>query len=343
MLSTMKINNFKSILEATINFKELTILTGINSSGKSSIIQLLNIFNAATYGKQVYGHGTCDDLRCRYAKKNQHISARARLVSEYGEEIVELFVADGTFQQKSNLKKQYRLSIVSANRLGPQPSFYNPKGFSPHYVGERGEHVISYCQHNQDVQLGGDPRLHANADGDTFEYNLEAWMSEVCPGVRFFFETNDKMDAAAYSLGNKQDNTIQERPANVGFGISYTLPVVAQLLGAKAGEIVCIENPEAHLHPLGQTRLGDLVARTAAAGVQVIIETHSDHLIDGMRIAVVDGILNHSKVSVLYFTKNSENMTAYQHLEVMEDGDMTDWPSGFFDQSVKNLAKLARF
>ena len=168
-------------------------------------------------------------------------------------------------------------------------------------------------------------------------------MSEICPGVRFFFETNEKMDAAYYSLGNKSDNTIQERPTNVGFGISYTLPVVAQLLGAKPGEIVCIENPEAHLHPLGQTRLGDLVAKTAAAGVQVIIETHSDHLVDGMRIAVKEGVLDHEKVGVLYFKKGADNITEYQHLAVTKDGDMTDWPSGFFDQSVKNLAKLARF
>ncbi|WP_180834594.1 AAA family ATPase, partial [Vibrio parahaemolyticus] len=63
------------------------------------------------------------------------------------------------------------------------------------------------------------------------------------------------------------------------------LPIVLALLVTKPGGLVIIENPEAHLHPKGQSYLGRLIQRTAEAGVQVIIETHSDHLLNGIRVA----------------------------------------------------------
>ena len=76
------------------------------------------------------------------------------------------------------------------------------------------------------------------------------------------------------------------RPTSVGFGIAYVLPVLVALLSANEKYMVIIENPEAHLHPRGQVAMGELIARAAAAGVQVIVETHSDHVLNGVRLAV---------------------------------------------------------
>lgn len=70
---------------------------------------------------------------------------------------------------------------------------------------------------------------------------------------------------------------------NVGFGISYVLPIVLALVKAKKGELIILENPEAHLHPRGQRKMGELIARAAQGGVQVIVETHSDHILNGIR------------------------------------------------------------
>jgi len=72
-----------------------------------------------------------------------------------------------------------------------------------------------------------------------------------------------------------------------GFGLSYTLPVITALLVGTLipNSLVIIENPEAHLHPRGQTEIARLIALCAQVGTQIIIETHSDHLFDGIRIA----------------------------------------------------------
>jgi predicted ATPase len=113
------------------------------------------------------------------------------------------------------------------------------------------------------------------------------------------------------------------------------------LLAAPKEGLVIIENPEAHLHPRGQTWIGELCARTAAAGVQVVIETHSDHVLDGARLMVKSGVLNRDNVMFHYLHQFGGR--AVRRSPVIDDeGRLSEWPEGFFDQHRKNAAKLAR-
>ena len=98
------------------------------------------------------------------------------------------------------------------------------------------------------------------------------------------------------------------KPQNVGFGISYILPVLTTLLSAREGNIIIIENPEAHLHPRGQAEIGKLIAETVSRGVQVFIETHSDHVINGIRVAVKKGVVKSEDVNIAFFERKSHNV-----------------------------------
>jgi predicted ATPase len=131
------------------------------------------------------------------------------------------------------------------------------------------------------------------------------------------------------------------RATNVGFGLSYVLPVLVALLGVSRGGLVLIENPEAHLHPRGQTRLGELCARAAAAGVQVVIETHSDHVMDGSRIAIREGVLEASNAAFHYFGRTGEEIEVVSP-SVDAEGRLSEWPAGFFDQTRRDTARLVR-
>src|SRR5438046_1441121 len=91
--------------------------------------------------------------------------------------------------------------------------------------------------------------------------------------------------SVTYSLGHQVASS-EYRPTNVGFGITYALPIVVSILSARPGSLVIIENPEAHLHPRGQVRMGELLSLASTAGIQVLIETHSDHVLNGIRLAV---------------------------------------------------------
>lgn len=99
-----------------------------------------------------------------------------------------------------------------------------------------------------------------------------------------------------------------------------------------------VENPEAHLHPAGQSRLGGFLARVAGSGVQVLIETHSDHVVNGVRLAVAAERTIAADDTIVHFFGEGEPAV----IELNEHGRLTEWPDGFFDQIENDLGRLAR-
>ena len=144
------------------------------------------------------------------------------------------------------------------------------------------------------------------------------------------------------------------KPQNVGFGISYVLPVLVALLTSIPEDIVIIENPEAHLHPRGQAEMGNLIARAAAYGVQVFVETHSDHVINGIRVAVKKGIVKPEDVNIAFFerkghdveaedgTKHKEYYAEVRNIKVDGNGSLSEYPEDFMDEWNNQLMRLMK-
>jgi predicted ATPase len=130
------------------------------------------------------------------------------------------------------------------------------------------------------------------------------------------------------------------RSTNVGFGLTHVLPVLVACLASKPGSLILIENPEAQLHPQGQVAIGKLLARVAAFGVQVIIETHSDHILNGIRLAVKNGELPPEKACFHFFTRTSKGNLERLSPIIDRNGLMSEWPSGFFTQWDDTLVEL---
>ena len=170
---------------------------------------------------------------------------------------------------------------------------------------------------------------------------LDSWLQDVTPGAHLELEAIASIDAiiAGFVFDRSGDvNSRRYRATNVGFALSHVLPVVLAML-APRGTLVLIENPEAHLHPRGQTKLGELAARAASAGVQIFVETHSDHLSDGVRIAVRDSLIAPTDVLFHYFWREG-GKSQVTSPEIGEDGRLSHWPQGFFDQHDENLSRL---
>jgi len=105
--------------------------------------------------------------------------------------------------------------------------------------------------------------------------------------------------------------------------------------------IFIIENPESHLHPAGQSAMGRFLAHLAANGIQVIVETHSDHILNGIRLAVKQHILITEQVIINFFVRNdTESPSQVEKLEIKDNGQIQNWPDGFFDQTEKDLMQL---
>lgn len=137
------------------------------------------------------------------------------------------------------------------------------------------------------------------------------------------------------------------RPANVGYGLVYAFPILVTALLAGEGldlsgpQILIIESPEAHLHPRAQSRMGEILARIATTGVQILIESHSDHILNGIRLAVNKGVIPHSDVAVHFFSgADSDAGHGVISPTIDAEGGFDAWPEGFFDQGESDLATL---
>ena len=131
---------------------------------------------------------------------------------------------------------------------------------------------------------------------------------------------------------------------DVGFGINQVLPVIIEGIGATPGSIICVEQPEIHLHPRLQAKLADMVVETAHEGKQWIIETHSEMLIRQIqtRIANPDDELQESDVSVVYVLRGDESSTI-EPLDLDSYGEFKEkWPEGFFDDASKKIIEMMR-
>jgi predicted ATPase len=131
------------------------------------------------------------------------------------------------------------------------------------------------------------------------------------------------------------------RPIHVGFGLTQVLPIIIAALSAIEGSILLIENPEVHLHPGGQALMGQFLADVARAGVQVMVETHSDHVLNGIRRAVKGRRLEPEQVAIHFFRMRSKELPQVLSPQLDSSGNIDIWPDGFFDQFDKDMNHFA--
>jgi hypothetical protein len=123
--------------------------------------------------------------------------------------------------------------------------------------------------------------------------------------------------------------------ADVGLGVSQSLPVVVALLAAEPGQLVYLEQPEIHLHPRAQVAMAQLLANAANRGVRVVVETHSSLLLLGIQSLVAEGKLPPSEVILHWFQRNDEGATDIRTADLDAAGRFGDWPEDFDDVSLE--------
>jgi|AGTN01.1.fsa_nt_gi Uncharacterized conserved protein len=211
-------------------------------------------------------------------------------------------------------------------------------------MGSSGDFAVHFLNHyGQEVSVLEHLR-HPSARGPQLHYQAEAWLSEISPGLRFNINPNTNTDQVEirYSFVRGKQTTNEYRATNVAFGISYVLPIVVAVLSLGVGGLLIVENPEAHLHPSAQSSIGKLLGRAAQAGIQVLIESHSDHVLNAIRLAVRESLLDLEKVQFQYFRRASNSDLHVQSISptVDKNGRLSQWPSGFFDEWDKSVAEL---
>lgn len=232
-----------------------------------------------------------------------------------------------------------KFHYIAADRLGPVE--YVKKNDNPESlkIGIKGENLVNVLAYNDKLQI--ENTLCKNED-KTLKGQIVEWLSYVLDGANIEVKgRNEKELSILRFLLNSQQNGKFYKPANVGFGYSYILPIIATGLIAKSGDIFIVENPEAHLHPRAQSRLTEFFARLSVNGVQIFIESHSEHILNGIRVNALNPEINISneEVSIYYFNEEFKS----EKLNIDEKGKIANWPNGFFDQQEIDLAQIFKY
>jgi len=234
------------------------------------------------------------------------------------------------FSRENLYFKFEEIHFISADRIGPQ-EFYQKKEL-PKFpnVGTKGELTVNLLDKMRDELVS--ETLCLGEDSRTLITQTEAWLGTILNPLKLEVQRLKTNILELVIGGNK--------PANVGFGYSNILPIIVSGLIAKPGEKLIIENPEIHLHPKAQSALIQFLVAVANTGVQVFVESHSDHVLDALRIAVLKKQLLPEEARVLFFTRSNEQSEVITPT-LDQNGRLDQWPEDFFDVAVKNLATLA--
>jgi predicted ATPase len=364
MIEELTLRNFKCFqAEKTFAFSKLNLLTGINGRGKSSLLQSVLVLaqsvwqtaniNTLIINGDIVSLGNFDDIKNSETKKDESVYYRFKLSGF--DEVIELEYMENQKEPLLAIKKKSKIAnemimdfsniiskvhFVSADRLGPIK--YTEKINLPKFlhVGQRGEYAINILANSMNLDNVND-LLYLGKDSKSLIQQTMEWMGYILEGAKIDIRGKDTESSILYMLINNKQNSYAYKPVNVGFGYSYILPLIITGLIAKPGEFIMIENPEAHLHPRAQSRISEFFAKVASSGVQVFIESHSEHILNGFRVCTLktDIPLHHDEFVIHYFNENFES----EKLTICEKGKIENWPSGFFDQEEIDLANIFKF
>ena len=356
MLDSIELKNFKCFSSLRIPLKNLNVFTGLNGMGKSTVIQsILLLKQSLEQGfpmKQIVLNGTYVSLGTGQDILFENaLSDDISICLKEGElsiEILPQYVPTSDILEISPPISQMcdtfscGFEYLNAERLAPK-TVYEKSSYAINndQLGIYGQYTAHYLSIHQDDPV--DP--YGGAAYKTLKDGVQFWLNEVSPNVRLNVTQVLNADLAQinyYYTGLSDSTKSREyRPTNVGFGISYILPIITALLKAPKGSILIIENPEAHLHPKGQRKIGELISWCASRGVQIFLETHSDHVLNGIRISTKKLIVQPDQVKLFFFI-NPEGGIAHEveSPTILPNGKLDYWPDGFFDEWEKALDEI---
>lgn len=383
MIKEIQIKNFKCFKSISITVAPLTILAGINSMGKSTVIESLLLLResylkrqnaisseenripsfALRLNNQYMRLGHDSDVLCDFSDNDiismkiidkDNVFEDEWMINKSSNSSImqprnayavtqdkDIFRKSKLFAQNNNSYIDF--SYITADRIGPRSWFEVPDESVEvnHNIGSKGEYAAFYydSMQNKNIPLLG---VADQSETPTIDFQVNKWMGCISPNTKIHTTVQPDMDAAqlAYSYSGSAKN---RRSINVGFGLTYTLPIILALLTVQKDGILLLENPEAHLHPHAQTMLGRLIARVVENGAQIILETHSDHIINGIRVAIKEQSIKPNKLLINFFSASddkNDSTPRVTQIKADENGKLNDWPKDFLSEWEDNLFKL---
>lgn len=372
MIRKYQLHNFKNHADTALELGNLTILTGINGMGKSSFLQSMLILRESYMRRPTmqslsldgtsFSVGGSANLVNRNVTEEQDL-LKVLLAADEGSlevgyrypagNVNEMEIAIGNVVDFDKLLSGISLfndnfQYLSAFRMGPQGVYQSHTGvvdkhrqLSDH-MG-MGEYVAHFLALYGKEKIAVEALAHSSSESMSLVRQTELWMGEISDGIKMQINEHGGQYILKYGYEIPGKTTTYHSALNTGFGISYILSVVVAILSACPGALILIENPEAHIHPSGQAALMRLISIAAANGIQIVLESHSDHIVNGALVNWKEMCLDRRMLSVYYFDKDENLNSSPIRLEVGESGRIRNAPQGFFDQMKADLEVLFDF
>ena len=377
MLNRIDLWHFKCFETLKLPLRPLTLLSGANATGKSAVMQALVLLHqtmrehewslqlilngaamrlgtAADVIDKVHGRRECgiELLDDEKAYSWVFVGGREDMAMDVARVVVDGVERSNPVPLQNLLPHPYgensfaqrlrELTYLNAERLGPQETYVLDDPRDALVVGPRGERAVSVLYAGRDTILTGN--LVVPEAPPTLLRQVEARMARFFPGCGLTVERVPRTNAATLGL-RTSTSTDFHRPVHTGFGLTQVFPIMVAALSADTGALLLIENPEVHMHPAGQAAMGEFLAEVASADVQVMIETHSDHVLNGIRRAVRKGVLSNENVALHFFRpRREEKEDGAPQVEspaIDGSGNIDSWPDGFFDQFDNDMNYFA--
>lgn len=239
---------------------------------------------------------------------------------------------------------RFNLHYVGPLRDEPKPIYSSRQISTSTDVGPRGEFTAAVLSLNERTIVEYYFPDEDRKDALEFELRTASLPTAVGQWLAYLGVADDVFVSEKGSLGYElkvktQTDQVHRDLTNVGVGVSQILPVVITILLASSGSTVLLEQPELHLHPRVQSRLCDFFLAASHQGKQVIVETHSEHIIERLRLRVVqDKSDSINGNSAIYFFDNGIDFA--KQIEISSYGAVIDWPLGFFDESAAQTSLI---
>lgn len=308
MITNLKIKNFKSISDYNFEFKPLTILTGTNSSGKSSVIHSILFYsyysNENMYLEE-YLRNLGDVKELLYFKVKDE---KIEITPSVDDKELSSLISDDTRANWQTLDNnnffvfEKDLFYLCSNRIGQENLTKIHKTLRS---GSNGEYLFGFYEENKNNALKN-TELISTEDSHTLSMQIRFWINKILdikiePTTQKISSNDIQIHYKDYEIG------VNLSPFNLGAGISYLTKILILGLSLEKGNILIIENPEVHLHPKAISKLTDFFVFLIKAGIQVILETHSEHILNKIRWNVFKNNISSNDVKIYYRSSVKED------------------------------------
>lgn len=375
MFNQIELRFFKCFQAINLPLAPLTFLCGANASGKSSILQALVLLHQTILrhewsprlmlnGDSLSLGSVGDVVDKMYGRQSFEIGLKSEVGNcnwvftgertEMSLSVEKVDINGRTFINPKSLKRLFplelesailplsdplrRLTYITAERIGPRELYVLDDPNSVLVVGPRGEHAASVLHWRRQDTVSSE--LVIQGVPATLIRQVEARMKAFFPGCELSLQQIPETNAVALGFRTEKDTSFH-RPIHMGFGLSQVFPIVVAALSAKVGDVLLIENPEVHLHPAGQALMGQFLSDVATSGIQVILESHSDHVLNGIRRSVKTGRTKRTNVAIHFFLPRKLELSQVTSPQIDANGNLDSWPEGFFDQFDKDTNYFA--